>query len=187
MFRKGKEEELRLADQLKDQLRRTREAFAGNFDKKDPKFTTLFEELKRLFQKKKLDEVSQEEMERNIHALEALFVKIVDLNKLNQLLKQKYAYDEKFARVHKRIQEQEQSHQSNVALTNLLKAIKAKTDEKVLNNQGILGKEAYFQQTVQHLVIGCIKDMQLELENDLVRFIAKSIAKEYLEEFEGVA
>ncbi|MDH4333628.1 MAG: type I restriction endonuclease, partial [Desulfobulbaceae bacterium] len=59
MFTKVKEEELVLADKLKNTLRQTREALAGNFDQQDPKFITLKEELERLFKKKNLSEVTQ--------------------------------------------------------------------------------------------------------------------------------
>src|SRR5690606_1468509 len=62
MFNKVGEEELVLADQLKDTLRKTREELSSNFDKKDPKFISLYEELERLFKKKKLNEVTQDEM-----------------------------------------------------------------------------------------------------------------------------
>ena len=48
MFRKVSEEELIIADQLKDILRKTREALGGNFDQKDPEFVSLYDELKRL-------------------------------------------------------------------------------------------------------------------------------------------
>ncbi len=61
-FTKIGEEELVLADKLKNTLRQTREALADNFDQQDPKFITLKEELERLFKKKKLSEVTQEEM-----------------------------------------------------------------------------------------------------------------------------
>ncbi|MCC6767940.1 MAG: type I restriction endonuclease subunit R, partial [Bacteroidia bacterium] len=54
MFRKVSEEELVIADQLKDMLRKTREALGGNFDKKDPSWISLHEELMRLFKKKNL-------------------------------------------------------------------------------------------------------------------------------------
>ena len=52
MFRKVSEEEMIIADQLKDMLRKTRETLAGNFDQKDPEFVSLYDELKRLFDKK---------------------------------------------------------------------------------------------------------------------------------------
>jgi len=69
MFRKVSEEELVIADKLKDSLRKTREELAKNFDPKDKEFITLYEELKRLFDKKNLDEITQEEMNQNIGAL----------------------------------------------------------------------------------------------------------------------
>ena len=53
-FAKIGEEELVLADQLKNTLQRTRESLADNFDKKDPKFLSLKEELERLLKKKNL-------------------------------------------------------------------------------------------------------------------------------------
>ena len=43
MFRKVSEDELVIADQLKDMLRKTREALGGNFDKKDPEFVSLYD------------------------------------------------------------------------------------------------------------------------------------------------
>ena len=75
---------------LKDTLRKTREVLAGNFDKKDPEFISLKEELERLFKKKKLSEVSQEEMNANIGALNKIHEKIKELNRQNNLLSNKY-------------------------------------------------------------------------------------------------
>jgi type I restriction enzyme R subunit len=48
-FTKVKEEEMVLADKLRSVLQRTREMLQGNFDQKDPEFTSLKEELERLF------------------------------------------------------------------------------------------------------------------------------------------
>ena len=68
-FTKIGEEELVLADKLKNTLRQTREALASNFDQQDPQFISLKEELERLFKKKNLSEVTQDEMVANIDAL----------------------------------------------------------------------------------------------------------------------
>ncbi|MBK8825073.1 MAG: hypothetical protein IPN58_21450, partial [Anaerolineales bacterium] len=43
-------------------LRKTREALGGNFDQTDPEFVTWYDELKRLFDKKNLSEVTQDDM-----------------------------------------------------------------------------------------------------------------------------
>ncbi len=68
-FVKIGEEELVLADKLKNTLRQTREALASNFDQQDPQFISLKEELERLFKKKNLSEVTQDEMVANIDTL----------------------------------------------------------------------------------------------------------------------
>ena len=105
MFTKVREEELVLADKLKSTLRRTREALADNFDPQDPKFITLKEELERLFKKKKLNEVTQDEMNSNIETLNAIYDKVKDLNRQNNLLRAKYQGDAKYTRIHKRLLE----------------------------------------------------------------------------------
>ena len=92
-----------IADQLKDMLRKTREALGSNFDQTDPQFVTLYDELKRLFDKKKLDEISQNEMKRNIGSLQQIYDKVNELNRKNNLLKAKYENDTKYTRPHKRI------------------------------------------------------------------------------------
>ena len=78
-FTKIKEEELLLADELRSTLQRTREGLGGNFDPQDPEFISLKEELERLFNKKNLTEVSKDEMESNITALNEIYDKAKEL------------------------------------------------------------------------------------------------------------
>lgn len=106
-FTKIKEEEMVLADELKDVLQKTRESLGGNFDPKDPEFITLKEELERLFKEKNLSEVSKEKMEKNIDALNDIYNTAKELERKNQLLKAKYDNDEKYARLHKRLMEKD--------------------------------------------------------------------------------
>ena len=96
-FTKVKQEELLLADELKNTLQKTRED-QGNFDPQDPEFISLKEELERLFSKN-LTEVSKEEMQNNINALNKIYEKAKELDRKNQLLKAKYNNDEKYARL----------------------------------------------------------------------------------------
>ena len=74
-FTKVGEEEMILADKLRSTLQRTREMLAGNFDKKDPVFISLKEELERLFRKKNLAEIDPDEMKKNIKALDGIYKK----------------------------------------------------------------------------------------------------------------
>ncbi len=185
MFRKVKEEELILADKLKDILRITREALAGNFDQQDPKFTTLKEELERLFKKKNLNEVTQEEMNQNIEILDQIHERIKELNRENALLRSKYNNDPKYARIHKRLMETGNMSDQERKIFEALIQIKEETDEQVLQNTQILKNESYFNTEVGRKVIKQFKDQSINLNPESVRFINGLVVREYMDEFNG--
>jgi type I restriction enzyme R subunit len=188
MFRKVSEEELIIADQLKDTLRKTREALASNFDQNDPAFVSLYEELKRLFAKKNLDEISQEEMKQNIGSLQQIFDKVTELNRKNNLLKAKYDNDTKYARIHKRIVENGAVTKRESAIYDTLIDIKKLTDDKVLMNSKVLENEGYFNSLLMPMVIGGFeKKARIELDAETARYINSCVVKEYIKEYRGVS
>lgn len=183
-FAKIREEELVLADQLKNTLRQTREALADNFDPQDPKFITLREELERLFKKKKLSEVSQEEMIANIGALNAIHDKIKELNLQNKRLRAKYRGDAKYTRIHKRLQERGKVTQTERKLFEALTGVKAQADEQVLQNTQLLNNESYFERMMQPIVIDeFVTRQHIKLTPDATRSINQLVVAEYTNEF----
>lgn len=183
-FIKVGEEELILADQLKNTLRQTREALANNFDQQDPKFITLKEELERLFKKKNLSEVTQDEMVANIGALEKIHERVKELNRQNNQLRQKYHGDAKYTRIHKRLQEQGTVSESERKVFEALTGVKQDADEQVLNNSQILEVESYFERQMMPLVIKRFKTEQnIPLNPDASRFINHLVVSEYMKEF----
>lgn len=188
MFTKVREEELVLADKLKNTLRQTREALADNFDPQDPKFITLREELERLFKKKKLNEVSQEEMTANIGALNAIHDQVKELNRQNNQLRAKYRGDAKYTRIHKRLQERGNVTQTERKLFEALSGVKAQADEQVLQNTQLLNNESYFERMMQPIVIGEFSTRQhIKLTPDATRRINQLVVAEYMNEFSAGA
>ena len=188
MFTKVKEEELILADNLKNTLRKTREALAGNFDQKDPKFLTLKEELERLFKKKKLDEVSQAEMKANIGSLEEIYDKVLELNRENNLLLEKYKNDPKYARIHKRLIELGEPTKQQQKIFDALVAIKEQADKRVMQNSQILQNQTYFENEMMPLVIEkFMKEQKIKLTAPISKEINKLVVHEYMNEFNGFA
>lgn len=184
MFTKVREEELVLADQLKDTLRRTRKALADNFDQQDPKFVSLREELKRLFKKKKLSEVSQEEMTANIGILKSIHERIKELNRENNQLLAKYRGDAKYTRVHKRLLERGMVSATERKLFNALFDVKEKADDHVLQNTQLLANEAYFERLMVPLVIGAFQtEQQIKLTPAATDTINRLVVAEYMHEF----
>lgn len=185
MFRKVKEEELLIADQLKNTLQKTREALGGSFDKADPVFVSLYDELKRLFDKKNLDEITQEEMKQNIGALQQIFDKVTELNRRNNLLRAKYENDAKYARMHKRIMENGAIGRRESEIYDTLMDIKKMVDEKILNNTRMLNNESYFEKLLIQMVIGSFGKSNIPLDPETAKAINGWLVKEYMNEFHG--
>jgi type I restriction enzyme R subunit len=184
-FVKVGEEELVLADKLKNTLRRTREALADNFDKADPKFVKLKEELERLFKQKKLSEVSQEEMNVNIASLNKIYEKIKELNRQNNLLKAKYEHDPKYVRLHKRLVEWGKLSATERKICEVLLGVKVDADGFVLQNTKILNNEVYFSKEMIRLLIAQFTQQKIVLNAETSTYINNLVVKEYMNEFNG--
>lgn len=185
-FTKVAEGELRIADELKSKLRRTREMMGENFDPGDPEFVSLYEELQRLFAKRDLTEVTAEEMARNIAALDSLFERARELERKNELLRAKYHQDAKYARLHKRLLEKKDPTENERKLFAALSDLKREADERLAKNPQLLNTEAFAEQELQRLVIEQFKNVhQLPINPDNARAINRLLMKEYLAEFHG--
>ncbi|HHG3168211.1 TPA: type I restriction endonuclease subunit R [Vibrio parahaemolyticus] len=187
-FVKIGEEELVLADQLKNTLRQTREALASNFDQQDPKFINLKDELERLFKKKNLSEVTQDEMVANIDALNKIHQRVKELNRQNNQLRQKYLGDTKYARLHKRLYERQQERRditdSERKIFEALLGVKEDADSQVLDNTSVLDNESYFERHLLPKVHNrFIKQQSIPLNAEAVRYVNHLVVAEYLKEF----
>jgi type I restriction enzyme R subunit len=184
-FRKLGQEELVLADQLKNTLRRTRETLQNNVDQDDPQFVTLREELVRLLQRKNINEVGQEVMNENIKILSQIYKRAKELNRQNNLLREKYDDDYKYVCVHKRIQELDQLKLKDRQLHQVLMAMKNRTDDLVLNNQAILNNEQFFSKEVIRLLSNLFRQEGISFDLKMCQSINKLIVQEYLGEWQG--
>lgn len=179
-FIKVGEEELRLADEYKDQLRKTREALQQNFDTGDPEFISLKEELERIFRKKNLSETNQEDMVENMQLLRKIYDQAKELNRKNTLLRAKYDHDEKYARIHKRLTEKGNLSAKEIQLHRALMQVKLEVDVKLEGQEDILENQAWFDRYVVKLVAQqfVVKE-KMELDATTRQNISNLIGKEY--------
>jgi type I restriction enzyme R subunit len=185
-FRKIGEEEMIIADKLKNILGKTRLMLGGNFDPKDPIFISLREELELMFKKKNLSEISSEEMEANIKALDLIYEKAKELERKNQLLKAKYDQDAKYARIHKRLMEKDPLTNSESKLFEALKSLKTEIDENIKLNAHILENESFVEKMIMRLVISELKNkFDLPLDAARSQHIHRMIVTEYMNEYYG--
>lgn len=185
-FTKVKEEEMVLADKLRNTLQRTREMLAGNFDPKDPVFISLKEELERLFKKKNLAEIDAEEMKGNIEALDVIYNKAKELDRKNELLRAKYENDEKYTRLHKRLMEKDPLTESESKLYEALSSLKKEIDEHVLKNSRMLDNEPYVKNMMEGIIFNELyKKHSLKLDPEKIDRINTLLVKEYMNEYHG--
>lgn len=185
-FTKIGEDEMILADELKDTLRRAREKVGGNFDPADPVLISLKEELERLFKKKNLTEISQEAMIKNIEELQVIYDRAKELERKNQLLKAKYNNDEKYARLHKRLMEKDPLTDSESKLFDALQGLKKEVDLQILQNSNMLENESFVERMTMRLVIDQFQNKHnIELDPEKTKRINAMVVKEYMNEFYG--
>lgn len=183
-FIKVDEMELKLADEFKDILRKTRESLQVNIDPIDPAFVSLREELERIFRKKNLSEVTQAEMIDNMHLLQKIYDKAKELNRKNALLQAKYNNDEKYARIHKRLLEKPTLNAKEMQLHAALTQVKLEVEERLESQEDLVANEAYFNQYLLKLVVEQFKMKQgVPLDMDSTKYINNLIAREYLQQY----
>ena len=183
-FTKISEEEMILADQLRNQLRQTREELQRNIDPADPEFVTLKEELERIFKNKNLDEVNQEDMRDNIHILSRIYDEVRELNRKNALLRAKYENDEKYARIHKRLVDNPTINAKEIQIYEALLGTKTIIDDICLHNVELVKNETYFNQEVMSIVIQNFIDQQkIKLDAQTTENINNLIVKEYKQQY----
>ena len=123
-------------------------------------------------------------MKQNMQSLEAIHAKVKELNRRNNLLKQKYEGDPKFARVQKRIIEAGRPSKIKSAIIEALQKIKEQTDQSVLQRNDILSNESYFTKQVARMVNKEFEDsLDQKLDYDSILFVSNLIVREYLDDY----
>lgn len=195
-FSKIGEEEMKLISggiELQEKWQKTIHAFTENMDQEDPEFITLREAFMQRFKEHGFVVGSIDEFNQHSKALDEVLKKLTELQKKNTVLLRKYRGDAKFARVHKRIREENQHRISqgknplvstyDESIMDVLLAIKEDIDQKVYDRNDILKKDAYFEQTVMTQIrLGMDKLGVSSAREDRV-FIQSRIARQYLNQY----
>ena len=164
-FSKIGQEEMKMISggvELKEKWQRTITAFTQNIDQDDPEFITLREAFVQRFKERGFVVDTVAKFNEETKALDDVIKRLHDLQQRNNALLNKYKGDAKFARVHKRIREENKQRQEKKQKPMLsflddevmviLKIIKEDIDGKVYDRNDILKRDAYFSQTVMQVI-----------------------------------
>ncbi len=181
-FRKISEEEMIIADAFQDILERTRRELERSLDVKDPEYISLLEELKRVFKKKNIEELTADEMKANIAELERIRKAAAQQNLRDQMLCAKYGNDAKYMRTHKRLKETPPPIGNDRIIFDVLMGVKNVVDQKVLKNQRIMDNHAYFTKEIMPTIIQSCRNYGVQPSLEQIRYINSCISGEYFAE-----
>ncbi len=195
-FSKVSEEELKLVggkEAVTEKYRKTVRAFVDNFDHDDPEYITLQEAFLLRFKQHGFEPKSVSELEEQGKDLDEILKKLNDLQTRNKALLRKYNGDAKFARVHKRIREENQIRKTankkpivsdfDVNIMNVLLSIKTDIDQVVYDRNDVLKKDAYFEQTVMQQIKQGMNKLGVVNDRADRQFIQSRITKQYLNQY----
>lgn len=197
-FRKIGEEELKIVsgnpqEDFEQKWRKVIEAFMQNIDPDDPDYITLREAFMQRFREHGFVLESIEQFNTHSRALDDILKKLSELQKRNSVLLKKYRGDAKFARVHKRIQEENNLRKAkqqkpivseyDESIIEVLMSIKADVDQKVYDRNDILKKDAYFETTVMTEIKNGMDKLHFENSREDRLFIQSRLSSQYLSQY----
>lgn len=181
-FRKVSESEMVIADQFQDILEKTRRELERSLDPKDPEYVSLLDELKRIFKKKNIEELTADEMKEHIQDLERIRKAAAQQNLRDQMLCSKYGNDAKYMRTHKQLKASPPPIGADSVIFDVLMGVKAEVDQKVLKNQRMMDNHAFFSQEIMPSIIQSCRKSGVKPTLDQVKFIDQCISTEYFAE-----
>ena len=187
-FKKIGEEELKLAAaEGEDITRKARNAFIDNWDKNDPEWTTLWDEFRRLLNKEQIehDSLTVEQQNTINSSLRKIYDRMIEINRKNNLLRDKYHGDTKAARVHKKLVSSRDYgfiDPNEVYMT--IKYVKDVIDGQIKKNENIIDNEGYFRAEVLRAITETYGTTKVNTFAAL-KTASEMLSDEYINEFRG--
>lgn len=198
-FRKRGDEELQIVyNDLRERYERVETEFHANIDTEADDYITLAEAFRKYFAKRGFTPDTVAEAKEDIGYIDSVMAKIQAINRANRALQSKYADDEKFVRIHKRIREENDERarrtppqrpiisQSDMEIARGLNAVKQGIDRQVLLDYHKLNNSGFFDQ----LVLSNLSDglINLDIAAPLAdrKWMQSRIASEYLESYRNM-
>ncbi|XMB85437.1 HsdR family type I site-specific deoxyribonuclease [Mycoplasmatota bacterium WC44] len=195
-FNKLTPEELKIINNGEELQRKWKEsihAFTRNIDQDDPEYISLRQAFLERFKEHGFVVETVCAFEKHRKELDEILKKLAELQRKNNALLRKYKGDSKFARVHKRIRE-ENLKRSNKGVKPIISVyedqiqvalltIKDDIDQKVYDRNDILKKDEYFERTVMQQITKQLDIMDVVHKRENRLFIQSRLTVQYLSQY----
>lgn len=182
-FRRIGQEELSVADEFRDKLKRTYGSFGACIDPSDPEYVNLLDELREKFKAVNIEELTSAEMSSLSEDLDEIKKKVDEINRQDAKLCKQYQGDDKFVRIHKKAMRTPPPLTSSPStMYRVLSFVKTEADDTVMRNQAILDRRDYFEKEMRRLMVSSCQREHVDYAAVQIKSVATSIANEYFNE-----
>ena len=188
-FKKGVPEEMRIVvNDIRERCDKVQAEFEANFDKGEDKYVILADQFREYFRKKGFVPQNTAEAKESIEYMDTVMAKIREINRRNNLLKKKYRGDERFVRIHKRIEEENAKREKPIIssgeyeIAENLSQMKSQIDNMIYLNSHIVDNEDAFKRDVLAIIGSKLVDMGIPATLSDRKFINNLITAEYFQQ-----
>ena len=189
-FKKGISEELRIiVNDIRERCEKVQAEFEANFDKAEDKYVILAEEFREYFRKKGFVPQNTQEAKESIDYMDSVMKKIREINRRNNILKKKYQGDERFVRIHKRIEEENEKREkpllskTEYEIAESLSKMKREIDNRIYLDINIIANENSFKRDTLAMIGHQLVDLGIKASVPDRKFINNLIANEYINQY----
>ena len=192
-FKKGISEELRIiVNDIRERCERVQAEFEANFDRTEDKYVILADEFREYFRKKGFVPQSTQDAKESIDYMDSVMKKIREINRRNNILKKKYQGDERFVRIHKRIEEENEKREKPIIskaeyeIAESLSKMKREIDNRIYLDINIIANENSFKRDTLAMIGHQLIDLGINASISDRKFINNLIANEYINQYNQV-
>ena len=188
-FRKGLSEELRIiVNDIRERCEKVQAEFEANFDRAEERYVILAEEFRAYFRERGFVPNTTKEAKESIDYMDEVMKKIREINRRNNVLKKKYKGDERYVRIHKRIEEENKTREKPIIsaveyeIAESLAEMKTVIDKWIYLNYHRLDNEDAFKQDVLSLIGKKLLDLDIPATISDRKYINNLITTEYFQQ-----
>jgi type I restriction enzyme R subunit len=188
-FRKGLSEELRIiVNDIRERCEKVQAEFEANFDRAEERYVILAEEFRAYFRERGFVPNTTKEAKESIDYMDEVMKKIREINRRNNVLKTKYKGDERYVRIHKRIEEENKTREKPIIsaveyeIAESLAEMKTVIDQWIYLNYNRLDNEDAFKQDVLSLIGKKLLDLDIPATISDRKYINNLITTEYFQQ-----
>lgn len=193
-FDKLSEEELRIIGGTEELEQKRRRVIDGlieneNDDPEDVDYLTIKDALVAFFKSNHFEINTIDEFENESKEMDEILKKLAELHRKNEALKRKYRGDVKFARLHKRIKEENIKRSRPMIspydddIMKALLAMKDMIDKKVYDREDILRRDSYFNTTIMNEISNSLDALGFANEREDRLFIQSRLSQQYMAQY----